>query len=322
MGFEPGHIGVFDLGSDGSIATDFTRGAWSTYSCSLGNSGSSRSWNAQASTFYFGFGWYAVGSSVSKTLVRFSSPTGTDNVTLQTNGGSFLQVVNSGVAVLATGSIALTPDTWHYIQGKLVISNTGTYETFIDGVADLSGSGDTRNDATTANCQRWIFGGSGAGGSRIDDCYVNDTTGGVNDGYSGDIRIGAYIVNADGDSSGFTLSTGTSHFAVVDERPPNDDTDYAYDSGTTAKDLMNIPNASAVDEIQAVTHWLRAKKTDAGAKNVAHMVKSGGTEYTSADVALSTSYAYYSEIYDTDPTDSAAWTTTKFNAMQVGFKSR
>jgi hypothetical protein len=155
----------------------------------------------------------------------------------------------------------------------------------------------------------------------VDDLWVNDTTGAQNTGFSGDIRVAAYIPNAAGDVTGLT-PTGGANYTNVDERPPNDATDIVSATGTTLYDLYHVPNTSGVGTVQAVTLWLRAQKSDAGAKSIAHKLKSASTEDTGADLTLSTTWAYYGKVYNVDPTDSVAWTAGKVDALQIGAKAR
>ena len=326
-GGEMGHADYGDI-SAGTVQTDQLRGSWSAYSFR----GGTVSWDSAVSEFYFGYGYRG---NLGLSMLQFESPNGTANVTTIVNGTSNKIEVrrgNSGQTLLATGTTVFNTTTWYYIEGHFTINDsTGVVEIKINGVSETltfvtgnSTNQDTRNDAAAGGdtCSRMSFGGDS--NIRFDDCYVNDTTGSQNTGYSGDIRISAYIPNAAGDTTGLTRggSDSGSNFGQVDERPPNDATDYVFGTDTTSLDLYNIPNTSGVSDVQAVTLWLRASKSDAGSGNIAHVLKSGGTQDVGSDLSLSTSWTYKRKNYNVDPTDSAAWTPSKIDGLQVGAKSR
>jgi len=113
-----------------------------------------------------------------------------------------------------------------------------------------------------------------------------------------------------------------TNWGQVDERPPNDATDYVFSSTVNQYDLYNIPDLTGFGSVQAATLWLRAQKDDAGSALIAPMIKSGAVENQAADQALPTSWAFLQKVYNIDPTDSAAWTVAKINALQIGAKAR
>lgn len=126
---------------------------------------------------------------------------------------------------------------------------------------------------------------------------------------------------ADGATTNFTPSTGTNHAALVDESPPNDDTDYNQSSNVGDLDLYEITDmAHTPASIFGVQINLNAKKDDAGTRSIAGVVRSGGTNYEGGAQALSTSYAYYLDVRETDPDTSAPWTKTGVDNAQFGIK--
>jgi hypothetical protein len=321
-------MGVFDIAQNGSITTANTRGAYSTYAYTATATRASASWDASTSEFYFGFGVYKT-SIASCFLMDFLSPNGTLNVRLQTTAGSQIAIYRSSGNLLGTCSSVLAGATWVYIEGHLIINDTtGTVEIRVNGVAETITFGvgvfnnqDTRADAAANGdkCDRLEIGATS--GAIFDDVYMNDTTGTQNIAWAGDIRITAYIPNAAGDVTGMTPTAG-ANYTNVDERPPNDATDIVAATGTTLYDLYALPDTSGIGVVQAVTLWLRAQKSDAGTKNIAHMIKSGATENQGSDIALSTSWTYYRKNYNNDPTDSTAWSAIKVDGLQIGAKAR
>lgn len=323
-GFEAGSSGIFNIAAgNGSIGSSTTRGSWSTYAWNCESTRAEASLDSSVTEFYFGIGFRVTG--VGRTLIGFKSPTSTEQLTFKISAASFLEVrlgSDSGT-ILGTGTKILSLSTWYYLEGHVTIhDSTGTVEAKIDGVQDINLTGqDTRNDASSGSVDRLFVREASV---IVDDIYVNSTTGTQNTGYSNDVRISAYIPNAAGTTTGLSRggSDSGSNYGQVDERPPNDSTDYVYDSVVDDFDLYGLPNTSGVTSVQAVTTWIKAQKNDAGAASIAHMLRSGGTNDTGSDVALSTSWTYYRKNYNVDPTDSNAWTTGKLDALEVGVKVR
>jgi len=320
-GLEMGYC-PFDVAAAGVINTVTTAGSWSTYSIKGTTNANPdvTSLPASYSELYLGARFYADGVH-GENVVYGLRDSGTTHVylTFDTAATTFKAFHGAG-GLLGTASGTYANNAWHYVESRITIDNaTGIWQLKVDGTQVLNlAAQDTRNGAA-ATANQMSFAGDAS--SYLDDIYVNDTTGAQNNAFSGDIRISAYIPNAAGDVTGLTATSG-SNYATVDERPPNDATDYVYDSGTSNYDLYNIPDTSGITSVQAATLWLRAQKSDAGAKNIAHKIKSAATEDTGADIALSTSWTYYGKVYDVDPTDSNAWTASKINALQIGAKAR
>ena len=241
-----------------------------------------------------------------------------------TSGGLF--VVKRGGTVLLTGTKVFALNNWYHLELKTVIHDTtGTYELKIDGIQELlnPAPADTRN-AGTGLWDRVLFGGGGSGVGYWDDIYVCDTSGGSprND-FLGPVKAETLYPQTDavaiGSNTGLTPSTGTDHGALVDEPVPNT-TDYNSSNVIGTKDTYQYPPLTLTGPIIGVQTNLYAAKSDAAARSVCAVVRSGGTDYDGANVSPLTSYLYYSEIRPQDPATSADWTTGGIAAMEVGMK--
>jgi hypothetical protein len=310
----------FLLSGAPGVSTSFTRGAWSTYSMQL-NANAVMAWDSAVSEFYGGFGFYVTGTTASD-LIWFESPGAVVQCSLKYTAGQLWEARKSnGGTLLGTSTTAMTTGVWYWIEYHVIISATvGVFEVKQNGIQQINATAaDTKGDAGSATVDRELWVNQAQ--FYIDDHYVNDTTTATNAAYSGDIRIKGYIPSAAGDVTGMTPTSG-ANYTNVDEVPPDDATTIVAATGTTLYDLYNIPNTSGVATVQAATLWLRAQKSDAGAKSIAPMIKSGATENQAADQTLSTTWAYYRKNYNVDPTDSAAWTPSKIDNLQIGQKAR
>jgi hypothetical protein len=224
-----------------------------------------------------------------------------------------------GGTLIATSSAgAFKFNAWNYLQFKVTISDTvGTVTIKVDNTTVLNASSlDTKNTAN-AYATQVRLGGIGVG-CYFDDLYIADTNGSTNNDFLGDVRIDAYYPNADGTNSAFTCSTGSTHCTLVDESTPNT-TDYNDGVNVGDKDTYNfanmVHNPSAIFGSQLC---LAVAKDDSGARSVKPCTRSGGANYSGAATALSTSQLYVTEIRETDPATSAAWTKTNLNAAEFG----
>lgn len=241
-----------------------------------------------------------------------------------------------GTTVLATTTVSLPSSGWSYLEAKVTFHNsTGAYELRLNGNSTpvLSGSGvDTcataNNSANTVRFHaRPASGSAGPNASTLyDDVYILDTTGSANNDFLGDVRVDALLPNANGNSSQLTGSDGnsTDNYLLVDESPADDDTTYVESSTSGHKDTYDFPALGyTAASIFLAQINAQAKKDDAGARSIALVTRSGGTDYDGTpapEAALSTSYRNYRHIREVDPATSAAWTQSNLEAAQFGVK--
>jgi len=227
---------------------------------------------------------------------------------------------------------AASRDTWYYVELKVTISDTGSYELRVDGsTVTSSGAADTRNGAN-ASADRIQVGNSAGGalgsGLRIDDLYVCDGTTGAgsnpcND-FLGDCRVQSRLPDGNGNSSQFDGSDGnsTDNYLLVDDADTavDGDTTYVQSPDVGDKDTYTFqnltPTSGAVFGVQALPY---ARKTDAGARSICSVARLSGTETDSANKALSTSYRYYPDIRETKP-GGGDWSISDVNSAEFGQK--
>lgn len=215
---------------------------------------------------------------------------------------------------------------WHYVELKSTLSDTvGIVQVRVDGnttpVINLSAQ-DTKNAGTKTVFDSVGFGSEPSfGNTNSDDFYICNAAGSVNNDFLGDIKIEALIPTADGATSGLTPSTGTSHFALVDEIPPNT-TDYVSSPTNAAKDTWGYANTTIAGTVKGVQVNTYAQKSDALAKSFRPVIRHSGTDYAGTDQALGTGFGYYRQLYETNPGTAAAWTTSDVDAAEFGAEVR
>jgi hypothetical protein len=253
---------------------------------------------------------------------------GTLQCDLRVNADGTLSVTRNGTALTSgTSVVSLSIAIYHYIEFKVTIADSisaGSCKVRVNGVDVITvATGQDLKSTANASANQVRLGTSGGGNTLgtwdIDDVYVCDQSGSTNNDFLGDVRIDTILPTSDGNYSQFTPSTGSSHYVLVDETAPNT-TDYNDGSGVGDRDSYGMGNLSALTSqtVYGVQVNAAILKDDAGAKSAATFVRSSSTNGDGASAALGTSQAYVSQVFETDPNGSIAWTETTVNAMEAG----
>ena len=228
-------------------------------------------------------------------------------------------VIYTGDVLRATGTIVLSLSAWYLIEVHVLISDTGVVEVRLDGILDVSYSGDTKPGAeeTINVCQ---YHGDEV---QFDDLAMNDTTGAVDNSWCGDGKVVMLTPNANGDLSQLMGSDADQidNYLLVDEFPKDDDTTYVEGSVVDEKDLYNFTDFGLTEqEIKRVWAEARARDTVADAGLVALALKTYATEYVGPDVTLFTTFTkqILGTVHTVNPNTSAAWTPAELDALQAG----
>lgn len=226
--------------------------------------------------------------------------------------------------LIDTSLTQLTFDTYYYIELKVLIDNTvGTYEVRVDGINVLSGiNTDTRNGAAAWN--RVVLYNTHSNSEYIDDFYICDGSGARCNTFLGIQKVGSLIALADSVSAGsvhnFALSTGTDHGAVVDETSANGDTDYSFSSVVGDIELVKVATPTLTGTTRGIQINRYVRKTDAGVRQTAAVVRRSGVNYVQATQDPLTTYTYLSVPLEVDPSTGIEWTGAGIAAGEYGEK--
>lgn len=278
------------------------------------------------STLVAGFNFRPVTfDSSTVTFFQFTDG-GTAQLSLRLNADGTISVCRSTGTVIETTVTAVTADADNYIEFKATIHDTtGSYELRLNGVDIASDTNVDTKQTSNAYINGILVGTTGGlvvKTWKFDDLYVLDTSGSTNNDFLGDVRIDAVYPTADGNYTGWTPSTGTDHYALVDDTTPNE-SDYVSSSTAAEQDsyTMGNPETLASEIIYGVQVSVAALKDDAGSRSIKVGVRSGTTDSVSGAQALSTTQAYYSHILETDPNTSVAWTPSGVNSLEALIES-
>ena len=274
-------------------------------------------------------GWIGGGSTYGNLFTLTSDNGVTKHVSFELASGNTLRVVRGAPNGTLLGSYVFPSPKytdWYYFEAKVVLHDTtGSVEVRVNGevVINLTNI-DTKNGGTKA-----VFDGFGIGPAQtqnnvhtiIDDLYVCNGAGSVNNNFLGDVAIETLYPNGNGSSSQFTGSDGnsTDNYLLVDEPGAVVLTDYVEDSVSGHKDLYTLSNlvrsSGPIYGIQVTSHL---KNSDSGAVSGRVTIKSGATEADGADFPVVTTWKTARKIWDLNPDTAAAWSIAAVNALEAG----
>lgn len=221
--------------------------------------------------------------------------------------------------LLATVSVAITSG-WHWMDVRFKHSSTvGEVEIWMDEAqVSLITAQDTTKNTTSALTYASLGDGSdGVTLSLIVDDWLIYTPG----SRLGDSRIETMVPTSDSSPNDGTPSTGSAHYAVVDE-PQWNTSDYITMPNTSGdKEVYGHASiSSAPTTVHAVKVLLVSQKSNAGSFQLEPLVISSGTEADGSAQNLQTTWGVQQSIFDVDPHTSAAWAYAAVNATTFGYK--
>lgn len=227
---------------------------------------------------------------------------------------------NNNVTVAETSGPVVTANAWHHISIKMNWS-TSAVSIEREGVPVLSVTG---IDIGTGPCYQVASRcqSDGAGFStplRLKDIFYWDGAGSLNNDHPGPVTVYRRKVVSDV-SSGWTKSTGTSDYQLLDESPP-DDADYISAPSTLpSPSIMGLEDLPTdVVAVRAVCLVSRQRKTDGGdCKTQMSITPDNGSNYAlGSDRAITTAFTYWHDWAETSPATGLSWTPVEFNNSRL-----
>jgi hypothetical protein len=312
-----------------------------------GTSGSSRIWNGSArgdklcwdfrtrnghswvswlkdelSTIIMGFGLFPWNGQ-SGDIIYFRHDSG-NNMVLGITSNSEIYIKRDNGTRVATSGPLIKWRRWNYIEVKATFDATaGAVELRLNGKTIINLTGQdfqaTAGHPHSNNISWWYH-----DYQKLDDIYIIDpNTSGLDD-FLGPIVVRRLKPSADSATADFTPSTGTSHFACVDNDRA-DATDYLESSTVNDDELWDYENVpSEIASIKAINIETSFAATGAEAKTAASLCKSGTTavQEVGQRATVETDWDQFNDIMETDPDTGSAWTISGLNAAQFGVRHK
>lgn len=275
---------------------------------------------------YVRFALYKTGTSWNYDIVRLLKG-GTQIGKLAWNGTNNQMSIYTGTSTqVATLNKRFDVSTWYLIEWHLNIADSGTSEVKVDSILDTTFSGDTKPGSdTTVDTMTFACGSSQA--HYIDDIAINNTsnTDGLNDtSWCGPGKVELLIPTGEGYTNQWSVSAGTTHFSLVDDIPPNGDTDYIYSSTANQIDAFALTDYVG-DGKTIVRIWPEVRAYDQGASagvvSLGFRTTEGTNYFSTTNSTLGGTYsAYKGDFYKTNPATSTTWQDADLDALQFVIK--
>lgn len=264
-------------------------------------------------TIVMGFA-YKHGGSGTGTLVHFTSGSATQT-SLYLNWNGLLEAYRGTITSLALATEPLRVGTWNYIDVKVVLhDSTGSIQVRLNGQDIINETNiDTKYSSGTFKYGSVSIEAFERGA--WDDIYIYDDTGGT-PSLQGSRAVENLSPTSD-DTSQWTPSIGSDHYALVNDTTINDTT-YVSHSTINEVDDWGYSNITEIDGgILGLAQWTRATTNDGGIRTVNSLCESNSTEDLDS-VAHSEGFETLYRIIDEDPDTSTAWTVSGVNAATFG----
>jgi len=245
------------------------------------------------------------------------------NLQINTNGSV---VVRRNTTTLATSANTgvITANTWHWVLMKILCDNSaGTYDVWVDGVLEVTGTGADTREHASKNYHNGIQlrAGNLTQDVWFDDLYILDGTGTKNNDESlGDKVITRIGPNGD-DTTDWTANGGGSHYADVDGVPFDGDTNFISTDTATDQDIFDYEALAASANIAAVQVTTDVKESSAKSYGLKTLAKSSGNTVNGGEQFVgSTDWTSKSIVFEEDP-DGANWVSSTVNSTAFGVEA-
>lgn len=323
----------------GRISLPSTDGAYGDDALALGPNGRvALPWNARTANdvviISTGF-WYGGGSDGGSdatptrhtaflTMERASGLASGIHFGLEIGLGGAIFVLDQGGSIVGRAERVIQPQTWHRLEVKATLQNSGSVVVKIDGVQVLNVTGQDFLASSLSGAYLLFRGIDGR--LRFHDTVIADGSGSTFNDFIGAVRLESNVPDGDGSTLQWTPSAG-SNFQCIDDalRAVPADTDYISETTTNDINLATHPDFSLpnVDDI-LFAHLAVTSRATASSEQIALVAKSSSASAVTGDLPIpnSSSYRWCCGFFEQDPNTSAPWTKTNLNAAEFGVKYR
>ncbi len=250
---------------------------------------------------------------------------------LTTAGGiEYCDGANNVLAASPNGII--TPGDFAYVEIKVVFATTatGSVAAQVNGMSAFSQTGVTTSLSGNnyANLINLTNGSIFNSPELIDDLYICDGSGTVNNDFLGDVGVVCLFPNGNGQHNQFSQVGGTAgqNWTCVDDNPatdnpcPDGDTTYVYSSTVGNQDFYAIQAVGSPQAIVGVQIVASARKDDSYTRVLGLGFGNGTTSVFDSGFSLGSNYQMYTQPYDQNPITSGAWDITHLDNGQIGLQ--
>lgn len=231
-----------------------------------------------------------------------------------------------GYEQLITTSVTTAPARgWHYIELQVTQgTSNGVLSVRINGVLAIQMT--AQNTIQGGGQLLTAFLGAIPGQScpltlDVDDFYIADTTGTINNTFLGDVRVDALKAQADGSLNQWTVTpSGTAAWEAVSDEDETTNITAPSAGLRQSFDVESLP-VMTTPAVFGVQLTMLARKTDAGLGKLKGLVVSSAQTAVSPEVILQEQQAWQCALFERNPNGNVQWTEAAFNAAEFGVES-
>jgi hypothetical protein len=153
----------------------------------------------------------------------------------------------------------------------------------------------------------------------LKDFCIGNGLGAENTGHPGSVSVIDLRPNLDVTLGGWTTSSGTTGFDLINETPPDDASFIAADDAPPAPaefELTGLP--PDVTSVRGLISIVRARKTDGGDGDLQVALTPNGTDYDNgADRPITTAATYWSDVSQLSPATTAPWSPGEVDTLKI-----
>lgn len=283
----------------------------------LSATGASTGCTTATSFVKFDFRYHVLpsGSDTSIEILYVENVSFADKAFVSIDQTGHLIMKNGAATVLATGTTALSVDTWYRVEVEIATGTSAAYEIKINGVSEISGTG----NFTTGNAMDYRFGDhTNTISSNPDFFYDNMVVDSA--AYPGAVFVHRMAPAGDGATAQWTSGTAPSNYTTVNEVPMlNTNYEMSTTAGaqTTLVSLASSASSGIVGTVTAAKVWTsRREDTSVTSADKVRTIESATTVDTTAlDLPITDTNSF--SLQSTKPS-GGAWTTAALDATQIG----
>lgn len=263
-------------------------------------------------------------------LLQFRDAGNTAQCTLWIAADGGIRLTRGSTAtsnVLAdSASPVIGADNYAHLEMKITMSQTvGQFELRANEVVAINTAANL-DTCSSANVESSIVRlilrpvnnpSSGVAILSVDDFFAWDTSGSDTTDFVGDRRVVTLLPSANAATQEWSVTGAANAYTAI--QSADDDASYisASDSTPVTSDFdISNPDAS-VGAITAVQTCVLARKIEAGAATVQSSLLSGGDVTAGTAHSVGDTYAYYHDVFPTDPDTGAPWNNSGLTAAQI-----
>lgn len=215
----------------------------------------------------------------------------------------------------------VTANSWRHIESDVIFdAAVGEVRVWIEGALVLELL-NVNTGATPCGQVAWVMEADATNGTtptHIKEIFVRDGLGTTNTGQMG--QVGVYFLRVNEDiSSGWTTSSGTDEFDLLDDSPPVDTDFISADDSLPAPSIMGLENLPAdIVNVRGLISIARSLKTDSGTGNLQVSLTPNGVDYDlGADNPITTTETYTYDVSELSPDTGLNWTPIEVDSLNI-----